>query len=79
MKEQPGGHGVEAVAPEGDPAGPRRRDRAAGGGRRGSPGRGLRGAPRGRGVDAVPARRPGPPVSQTPELRTLQEEFQGLA
>ena len=34
MKEQPGGHGVEAVAPEGDPAGPRRRDRAAGGGRR---------------------------------------------
>ena len=24
MKEQPGGHGVEAVAPEGDPAGPRR-------------------------------------------------------
>ncbi len=34
MKEQPGGHGVEAVAPEGDPAGPRRRDRAAGSGRR---------------------------------------------
>ena len=37
MKEQPGGHRVEAVAPEGDPAGPRRRDRAAGGGRCDSP------------------------------------------
>ena len=42
MKEQPGGHGVEAVAPEGDPAGPRRRDRAAGGGRRGRPRPALR-------------------------------------